>query len=362
VRRHWFEVASAEQTIVSGVTDEGAVIKPKKLLEKVKEALDHATGDDRLRLVALYMIVMGGLDDAEQAALVDALSGPQQDALTCFAQLGVPLGRRGKPAKRNKAELKEAQAVAKKCENRMQQLSRVRPRLAATMEALLEDTLSRDAFPYVMEPPPAPEDLMSISDGASASSAWQTPTAAAARAKANSGAGGAGGGDDEHKHVHGSRRSSYSHFSAKATPPATAPPPAGTPSDRHGKRKGKAKKHRRESGGASASSSSSSSSSSDSDSDALGAAPPVRRTSSLTARMMSRFDSDDPDEAPLEATLTATTPRHFVFVVGGMTHSEMAAAYSVGLDKQADLVIGSTHVLTPHSFLREVSLLEPDDL
>lgn len=318
MRRHWFEVADAEQTIVTGVTDSGSTIKPSKLLQKVEEAMDHANGDDKLRLVALYMMFLGGLDEAEQHALVDQLSGPQQDALLAFAKLGVPTGRAGKPLKRHKREVKAAQAAARNCKTRLEQLSRVQPKLAGVMRELVEGDLGTDEFPYVMEPPPSPEDLASFGQALDGSAA---PTSAAPADTAA--AGGAGGAS----HAVQSRRSSLSKFGARTGNDA----PGGKDD-------------------------SSSGSNSDSDSDS----EPPRHRRQNSGRVVSRFDTED--AGGIEEDLNPTKPRQFVFVVGGMTMSEMAAAYHIGREAQTDLILGSTHVLTPQSFLRDVSLLEPEDL
>ncbi|KAJ3079393.1 Syntaxin-binding protein 3 [Quaeritorhiza haematococci] len=55
-------------------------------------------------------------------------------------------------------------------------------------------------------------------------------------------------------------------------------------------------------------------------------------------------------------------PRLIVFVLGGLTYSEMRSAYEVMKEFQQEVIIGSTHVYNPVQFvayLRELSKADP---
>jgi syntaxin-binding protein 1 len=63
-----------------------------------------------------------------------------------------------------------------------------------------------------------------------------------------------------------------------------------------------------------------------------------------------------------EGKPTFQGPRIIVFIAGGMTHAEMRTAYEIGQAHQRVVFIGSTHIITPKLFLRDLSQLRAANL
>lgn len=52
-------------------------------------------------------------------------------------------------------------------------------------------------------------------------------------------------------------------------------------------------------------------------------------------------------------------PTIILFVVGGMTYSEMRAVYEASDATNCEVIIGSTHIITPSRFMDQLKDLKP---
>lgn len=61
-------------------------------------------------------------------------------------------------------------------------------------------------------------------------------------------------------------------------------------------------------------------------------------------------------------TTVKNVPRIICFVIGGLSMSEMRCAYEVtAAYKNWECIVGSSHILTPESFLSDLGSLSKDD-
>ena len=59
-----------------------------------------------------------------------------------------------------------------------------------------------------------------------------------------------------------------------------------------------------------------------------------------------------------QATTQKNVPRLIVYIMGGLTYSEMRAAYEVTNDrKNWEVIVGGSHILKPTGFLDDVKAL-----
>lgn len=62
-----------------------------------------------------------------------------------------------------------------------------------------------------------------------------------------------------------------------------------------------------------------------------------------------------------EAVQARIVPRVIVFVVGGVAYSEMRSGYEVSQEKNWEVVVGGSHILTPSSFLDDLKKLSGEE-
>jgi len=96
------------------------------------------------------------------------------------------------------------------------------------------------------------------------------------------------------------------------------------------------------------------------DAPALAPAPSLRATASPSPTPTASLRSAKPSwhRAARPGGAQETRQRVIVFVAGGMTYSEMREAYLLSKQLNKDIIIGSTHPITPRNMIDDLKVLE----
>jgi syntaxin-binding protein 1 len=252
-KRKLKELGELEQDMATGLTNDGKAVVVKSLKNQlVKMCQDNSISVlDRLRLLMIYIISQGAIQDATRKELMKDIHQNLHKAIRNLEKLGVDLNtiNSSNKSKHNKDRLAE---FAKRNKTIPLALMRYLPALQATVEQLVTGELDEESFPYI----PSQQGVYDKkSSGKSAAS-----SARSVRKKA---AGGAAG---------------------------------------DWKSNGKDK------------------------------------------------DKDENKDAEEE-----TRPRFIIFVIGGLTFSEMRSAYELAEQHKASIYIGSTSTITANDYIKDLS-------
>lgn len=163
------DICFIEQTCASCVDNDGREMKEKDLARALEGFfVEHAaklSDGEKLRLLVIFVLSQGGLTAEQRRAFIAAMGGDPdgsfEAAIMNLQHLGVHVAKPKVVTKRSaedKARIKAAKEVA----SREGQLPAARwtPALDKVVRAQLDDSLSRDRYPYII-PPPIEEDSAS---------------------------------------------------------------------------------------------------------------------------------------------------------------------------------------------------------
>ncbi|KAI9333695.1 Sec1-like protein [Obelidium mucronatum] len=284
------DISTVEQELVTG---ENSDQKPAKNVAGAVEALlanRSLCHEDRIRLLMLHIITAEGLSDTERQKLFDIVRLSREDyqAVTNLSMLGVRLSE--STAKRGDKANPYASSSLKGGRGRIKEVKFENSRYIPIVKHILEDQTknSMDSSSFSWVKEPPPAFNRS------------TPVAGSRMASTNN-------------------RTSYDYDDTSSGVQRTKPSWATS-------RVGGGSMNR-----SAGSSTAGAAGSKDSSSSSI--LPPTNRPNL------------DPN------ILRSNGPRVILFMLGGMTHSEMRSANEVMIETQREVLIGSTHVLNPHLFL-----------
>ncbi|GBG27783.1 Syntaxin-binding protein 1 [Hondaea fermentalgiana] len=308
--RRILDLALLEQTMLTGVTENARELSGSALATEIMSLVrDPTVGHmETARLVGIYMITQAGIREDDRRHILESANPPLplavQTMLLNLSYLGVQLSTSTSSRKVKDAARKERIKAAKQlAETTTDARSRHTPLLAEILAKLCNKQLPREDYPYVMDPP------VSVDDGIIAPSSSGSMTA----------------GMEEPKSSFGSAFVKAFRATRKTDEPSSTPSPPSPPTPPEG-------------------------------------APLSARTRPKNGGAATARKKEEAESAGLRKAVTEKRnprgSRVIVFVAGGATHAELAAIHKVMRTFNRDVVVGSTHLLNPESFLHSLKFLE----
>lgn len=146
------EVSQLEQSMSTGVDEDGREFKGAKLIESLTNVLRKPLGSSmKLRLMAIFVITQRGVssEDRRQLGMAAGLSGPEQQVLTNFEKLCVTLHAAQGPGKGSLFSMFKGKAAPKHAPTAEGDYADTRHicRLKQILEQLIGNELPSDKFP-----------------------------------------------------------------------------------------------------------------------------------------------------------------------------------------------------------------------
>ena len=322
--------AMVEQNAATGQTPDGS--RPRSLVEDMVPILDDPsiTNADKVRIIALYILSCDGVQEEDCRRLFQhaRLTGGETATVTHLTNLGARVVREPSSSsldaifRKRRKTLQPRLPAAGQAEY---ELSRWQPLLRTLLEDHLLGRLEQSMFPYVRDAPPEIPLSEQISQRSMSFSASATGMATSVLHSAINATGGkdsplarvgAGFGFDQSSSTRSNtlRGGTTSLRSARPT------------------------WHQK---GRSQSVASLSTSSANSGGAGAGGVTTATRNTSSALQEMSN----------------PSAQRMLVFMVGGITYSEMRTAYEVGKRNNTEVYLGSSHVFTPTSYMEALRVM-----
>ena len=325
--------AMVEQNAATGQTPEGS--RPRSLVEEMVPILDDPsiTNSDKVRIIALYILYSDGVQDEDRRRLFQhaRLTGGETASITNLSLLGARVTREPSTSSLDAIFRKRRKTLAPRLPAAGQseyELSRWQPLLRTMLEDHLLGRLEQAMFPYVRDAPPeqpfsAQLQQRSMSFSASASDMATSMLHSAINAT---------GGKDSPL----ARVGAGFGFDQSSSTRAQTLRGGGTTSLRSARptwhQKGRSQS-------------------------AASIAAPAGAGSSTAAGAGGTLGSQRAPSTVLQEMSNPSAQRLIVFMVGGVTYSEMRTAYQVGKRNNAEVYLGSSHVFTPLSYMDSLRVI-----